>query len=380
MSRSLDIETFATAMAMISILQFGYIICEFGSNIIGPEYLASKVEGRQIEEVGTTILLGRLVVMVVYLSLVFLFFAPAKYNLTSFVIISTSLFLYTIQPIWLYTAQERFASLTLHTLSGKIVYLMLIFSALYIYPSMESALVGAVFGNLTTLGLMLIFGGSGKIFSCRHASLNLVFQYIKTGCVILLSRTFLNFHFYLGVPIIMQLVGDIQAASYAAAESVAKALRGGMGSASQAAFPHFLRRRDIRGFVAFILLVFVSSIVLGLILYVLSPLIHQLLFKQKFENFEIIAKSFSVLVPISILNQLLGYPAFSMLDKRYIVELTSVILPVLTFFSLFIFHIFSGEVSVDVWLKSILLAEFAMLATRVVIFKMVIGQISRASI
>ena len=164
MSRSLDIETFATAMAMISILQFGYIICEFGSNIIGPEYLASKVEGRQIEEVGTTILLGRLVVMVVYLSLVFLFFAPAKYNLTSFVIISTSLFLYTIQPIWLYTAQERFASLTLHTLSGKIVYLMLIFSALYIYPSMESALVGAVFGNLTTLGLMLIFGGSGKIF------------------------------------------------------------------------------------------------------------------------------------------------------------------------------------------------------------------------
>ena len=365
----LDIESFATAMALMSILQFGYIFCEFGSNIIGPEALNTEPNSESVAKIGTNMFLGRIIVQLAYLCLVFLLFTDAKLHFAAFAIVSMSLFFYTMQPIWLFTANQHFTSLTIMTLAGKGVYLVYIFPALYFYPKIEVALLAGVLGNLTTLALMLLKKSYRNSFSFRQVSIKSVLTFLKNGFKILLSRVFLNFHFYLGVPFIIQWIGEVQAASYAAAETVAKAVRGGMGTASQAAFPYFMKNRDTVIFFRFLALAVAASIILGFLIAFMAPTIHDVLFANQFENFDQISRMFAFLVPISIINQLLGYPAFAMVRNRNLVDQTSFLMPTMTIAFILILLPVAGEFSVLVWLWSVFAAECILLLTKAILFQ-----------
>lgn len=365
----LDIESFATAMALMSILQFGYIFCEFGSNIIGPEALNTEPNSESVAKIGTNMFLGRIIVQLAYLCLVFLLFTDAKLHFAAFAIVSMSLFFYTMQPIWLFTANQHFTSLTIMTLAGKGVYLVYIFPALYFYPKIEVALLAGVLGNLTTLALMLLKKSYRNSFSFRQVSIKSVLTFLKNGFKILLSRVFLNFHFYLGVPFIIQWIGEVQAASYAAAETVAKAVRGGMGTASQAAFPYFMKNRDTVIFFRFLALAVAASIILGFLIAFMAPTIHDVLFANQFENFDQISRMFAFLVPISIINQLLGYPAFAMVRNRNLVDQTSFLMPTMTIAFILILLPVVGEFSVLVWLWSVFAAECILLLTKAILFQ-----------
>lgn len=367
-SRSIDIPSFATTMAMLSILQFGYIIGEFGSNIIGSEKVHERGNSLNIGDIGATLLMGRLVVICGYLIFIFVLFPPARIEWTSFILVTLALASYTIQPIWLYTARENFLKLTLQTIAGKISYLLCVLPAIVFFPKPETVFLGVLMGNLVTLILMIRSGTVKESLQFRHISTVGVAKYLKSGVVILISRVFLNFHFFLSVPLIFQMIGEVQAATYAAAETVAKAIRGGMGAASQAAFPYYLKNKSIRGFLSFsITLSILSILVAGLFAYS-APVIHQLIFESQYASFELTMKGLMVLVPISIINQIFGYPAFAVVNKRSFVDYTAGILPSVTLISLTSQYLIFNSLSMFTWISSILIAEIVLLAVRLSTF------------
>mgnify|MGYP000689963949 CR=1 FL=1 len=320
LSRTLSIEGFGLVAWGLSICVLGFIITDFGFGISGVE----KIAKNKNDKIFINSYLGAVFASKLLL-LVFTFIVLALYTLTEpdilhgssyyfIVIISFVIFSQTFQPIWFYQGIEEMKSITIYTVTTKLLYLVSVF--ILVAESDDAWLVLLLYGISNLIGTLIAVY---KIYTAGYRvskpTPTLILDTISHSVEFFISRAAVGLYTGISVFLLGAFSGLQQVAIYSAAEKLYQGGQSISAPISQAMYPYVARTGDTKLLYKFILIALLPLLIGVSFCIFYSESIIVFIFGNEFSEGADILKVFLVCSVINFIGVNLGYPAFSSINK-----------------------------------------------------------------
>jgi len=328
LSRILGLEGFGNAAILLSLCGVLAIIVDFGFNISATPVVASHINDRnKISELISTIFVIKLLLAILLCITIHLFhgyLANVEYTAELNVFIFLVLFGQAMQSIWLFQGLEKMKFITYISIYSKIIYVVMVFA--FVKDDVD------VNNVVLSLGLSNVIGGIVSLilvyrngYSLHLTSISKMREQLYDSFSFFLSRASVSAYSQASVLIIGTYSGSVQAGLYGGCEKLYQAAQSLVSPVISALYPYLVKNKNSLLFYKLTLLTtLLLTIGCSLCIY-LSEWIITLILGSEFVIAKNVFMTFMCIVPLSYLSMNFGYPAFALINKVKIANLTVII-------------------------------------------------------
>lgn len=293
--RVLGVERFGSIVFMQSVVQYGIILVDYGFNLTGPRDIARASKQEQISQIFSNIMAGKLLILfIVTLAsiLMILLFRKIGYNFDSnlywavyLLVIGNFAF-----PIWFFQGIQQMRYITLFNIIARSITVVLVF---IFVKKPEDYLLAALFQSMT----LLIAGGVSLFVIKKQFSYVLVkpswigIKYtLIDGWHIFISTIAINLYTTTNTVVLGALTNNTVVGYFGTANKLIDCVKGVMFTLNQAVYPYVSNKlregmTQTINFIKKYFLVYSGGTLLGgIILLVIAPLVVQILFGSGYEK------------------------------------------------------------------------------------------------
>lgn len=309
LTKKLGVNEFGCFSSVLSLIITLSVFCDFGFSIF---FIKKVSEKRGVQKFCNKFLSIHFTQKTLFfaINLIFIscYFLSHNYSIVFFFLSFVSLCAISLQPNWLFQGNEKVWLVTFTTLVSRAGYFIVVLCLYKVNAiSLNSVMMSYCFSVVLSLLISLVIAKKYG-YSFRFAGLKLTKLYMKGSFEYFTARCALVAYSSSPVFIIGYLTSSYWAAQYAVAEQFLKVGQAFSGAISQALYPYMTRTRDK---------IFFRRIFVGLlVLLLIGASVSFLLFDQiiiwyvgsDFNDAIFIAKILMVVIVISSLSSVLGYP------------------------------------------------------------------------
>ncbi|MGI9887707.1 oligosaccharide flippase family protein [Vibrio chagasii] len=361
-SRIFSPNEFGVIMTFIALVQFGYIVAEYGHNISATKKIIDKMDDvAAISRINTNVIFSKFIVIVIYTSLSFFAFYEMM-SLEHVILLFLTLLFQAFQPVWYFNALEKFREFSILALVGKLTYIPLV----YIFVDSESGASSIILSLLLSqvITLLLIFHFHKNLIKLSAMSVRDGLIELRGSSLFFLGRLSSNFQYFTLTPLVNFLLGPIVAGNFSIADNLSKAIRGLTGSINQALYPAVAKSKNER---LFWLLVLSTTLMLTILCYIVSfislPLIY-FIFGDGYDEAPYIFNIMLITVVLYYFNACIGYPYFSIVNKLDLANKTAYIGGVVFLALIISCYFYFSDISVVDLLAILIFSELIVIAIR----------------
>jgi O-antigen/teichoic acid export membrane protein len=322
-SRIFSAIEFGEIMTMIALVQFGYIVAEYGHNISATKKIIDNIsEPMKISKINSEVVLSKLIVVIFYSSISYIIFSDML-SVKHYFLLMLILIFQAFQPIWYFNAIEKFKEFSTIALIGKLSYIPLVYILVDSDTGMESILISLLVSQIITLALILYF--YKELIRLHAVKPREVFFELKRSSLFFLGRLSTNFQYFTLTPLVNFILGANVAGSFSIADNLSKAIRGVTGAINQVLYTAVTKSQNTK---LFWVVVLITTVFLAIACYFVSLFsinIIVFIFGSGYEEAFIIFNLMLVTVVLYYFNACIGYPYFSSINRLDLANKTAYI-------------------------------------------------------
>lgn len=328
LSRLLGVDGFGLSAILLSISGVLIVIIDYGFNLSATAVVAGIRDQRpRINQLLSSVLIVKLLITLI--SLVVLFGVADLIidgGMSDFLIISYALVLIgqSLQMIWLFQGIERMKNITYVQVALKLVYVLLVFVLVQKETDIEYVIFALGISNLIAgvLCTWLIYRNG---YGYAKTNVKQILHEISYGAGFFMSRLSVAVYSQASVFVVGSFSGNIQAGLYGGCEKLYQAAQSVISPIINALYPYLVNNKDQSFFFKL-----VASLTILLILGCagciwLAEWIVTLILGDEFIVAADVFIVFMCIVPISFVSMNFGYPAFALIDRVRVANITVII-------------------------------------------------------
>ncbi|ECG1391231.1 TPA_asm: oligosaccharide flippase family protein [Salmonella enterica subsp. houtenae serovar 45:g,z51:-] len=372
LSRNLSVTDFGLYIVLVSIFSISFMITDFGfglstiCNIVN-----NKKNKKYIQDyVFTVVAIKLILAFIVILSLLVIHICLLKnnnqLNVLSYILIALTILFQSLQLPWFFQGIEKMRTITttvICTKSSLLLFLLLFFS---FSKSINVYLLSFMISTLLSSALyFFLYKKNG--YSLGKISKKNVVDEFKHSFTFFLSRVSMSLSSSLNSIVIVMFCGLNVAAIYGASEKLYNSSVSSMSPIIQALYPYLSRTKNLK------LLIKISCVLLFFLLcacvfvFYYSRDIIILIFGSRYIDAYYYLDLFLILIPVNVLSMLWGYPAFSIIDKHNIPNITIIVSAIIYLFILLNLYLVKS-ITVNNIIYSIIIIDCITLTSKVYLF------------
>ncbi|ELE4479925.1 oligosaccharide flippase family protein [Salmonella enterica] len=372
LSRNLSIQDFGLYIVLASAFSISFIITDFGfglstiCNIVN-----NKKDKEYIQTYVSSILAIKIFfafVAIIFLLIIYVVFFKdsAQLNILSHILIALTILFQSLQLPWFFQGIERMKTITITVICTKISYLLLLLMLISFYRTINVYLVSFMFSTLLSAVMYFFlyrkYGYALGKFNKKNA-----INELKYSFTFFLSRVSTSLSSSLNSIVVAMFCGLNIAAVYGASEKLYNSSVSSMSPIIQALYPYLSRTKNLLLLIKFSGVMLLLSLIGCVFIYYYSRDIISLIFGSRYIDAYNYLNMFLILIPVNILSMLWGYPAFSIIDKPNIPNITVIVSSIIYFFILSMLYL-SKSITVINILGGVIFVDCFTLTLRVCLF------------
>lgn len=370
LSRLLGVDGFGLSAILLSISGMLIVLIDYGFNLSATAVVAGiRDQLPRINQLLSSVLIVKLMITVITLAGLF---GGAELivdgGMSNFLIFSYAMVLFgqSLQMIWLFQGIERMKNITYVQVALKLVYVLLVFALVQEESDIEYVIFALGISNLLAGALCtwLIYRNG---FSYARTNLKQVLHEVNYGAGFFMSRVSVAVYSQASVFVVGSFSGNIQAGLYGGCEKLYQAAQSVISPIINALYPYLVNNKDQRFFFKL-----VASLTLVLILGCagciwLAEWIVTFFLGDEFIVAADVFRVFMCIVPISFVSMCFGYPAFALIDRVKVTNITVILGSIFHLAALVLLGLFENISAINVALV-ILVTETLVLLLRLSLF------------
>ena len=328
LSRILGVEGFGLSAILLSISGILVVLIDYGFNLSATAIVAKiKDQNKKINKMLSSILIVKLIItFVTLLGLYAVSDLIIKEGISLFLIFSYAMVLVgqSLQMIWLFQGLERMKNITYVQVSLKIIYVVLVFLLVKNDNDIEYVIFALGISNLIAgiLSTALIYRTG---YNYAKTSFKQIRYEIRYSAGFFMSRLSVAVYSQASVFVVGSFAGNLQAGLYGGCEKLYQAAQSVISPVINALYPYLVNNKDQRFFFKLIaclttLLIFGCAGCIWLAEWIVTFILG-----DEFIVAANVFKVFMCIVPISFVSMNFGYPAFALIDRVRVANLTVII-------------------------------------------------------
>lgn len=370
LSRLLGVDGFGQTAVLLSISGILIVFVDYGFNLSATAVVAEiKEDHYKVNKLLSSVLIVKIAIC--FLMLVFLYsFSPLIYagGMGAFLVSSFGFVMLgqSLQMTWLFQGIERMKNITYVQVALKIVYVLLVFILVRQPSDIGYVIFSLGISNLVAGAIctLLIYKNG---YGYERTSFQQVLYEVKHGVGFFLSRVSVAAYSQASVFVVGSFSGNVQAGYFGGCEKLYQAAQNVMSPIVSALYPYLVKNKDQSFFfklvsIITIFLIFGCSGCIWLADWIIGFILGDEFVVAK-EVFVI----FMCIVPISFVSMNFGYPAFALLNRVKLVNITVIVGSLFHLCSLSILG-YLGYINAINVVLAILVTEILILLLRVSLF------------
>lgn len=328
LGRVLGLEGFGYIAMILSLCSVLNLIVDYGFNNSGVPYVANNIGNKSnVAKLITSVLFIRL--CIVSLVVLVIYSVKSEVDVIHFTnelifYIFLSLLGQSLQTIYFFQGIEKMKLMTYAIVSSKLFYLIMVF--ILVKSDSDANKVILSLGISSLLGGVISFGlvfKEGYGF-CKVNFKELLSQ-VKLSFPFFISRAAVVIYTSASVLIVGGYGGRIQAGFYGSSEKLYQAAQSATSPLMSALYPYLVKNKDYSFFFKLIFSILTLISIVSVFCIYFSSEILVLIFGVEFQSASNIFSVFMLIVPITFLSMNFGYPAFALIDKIKVANISVLI-------------------------------------------------------
>ncbi|AVF76125.1 hypothetical protein AL539_21570 [Vibrio alginolyticus] len=368
LSRELSVDNFGMIMIIFSMSAICLVITDFGFNLSATYRISQcRDDKSEVARVVGGVLLSKLLIL--FLVIIFL----VIYNNYSSIVLSNELEFYTVIniicqsfiPFYFYQGIEKVKAMLVSVFLTKFFYVIGVF-AFVDNNNYELVILIYAVSNLFS-SLILILGIYKNKYYIEKPKFDYTMKLIIDSSQFFLSRAAVLVNSSASTLIVGTFSGANQAALYGASEKIFQASQSVTSSITQALFPYLALNKNSNVLINVLCIV---GIPLSLFLFLTSHFtsdILNLIFGHKYIEAYPILNYFLVIIGISFISSMFGYPAFAQLNKVNYANYTVILGSLFQIIFIVFLYLNNGLTAINM-VKAVVITEMIILICRLVLY------------
>lgn len=319
-SRAYSHDVFGLILITLAICQLGYMLTEFGFNVSLVDKIKKGLSINEIWLLTINIIIIRFIVSLTYI-IIIAFFLYKELSIYYLICIFGSIFVQSLQPIWYYSAIEEFKKVSIILLITKLCqvpafFILIFFNIEPVLSFLISILISQIIGSIYSLKDFYIAYGKCNVL-IDNKGLRTLFN---ENYGFFFSRIYTIVPYYIGSPIVGRLYSINEASLFGAGDSLGRAAKGLTGTVIQAFYPRISESKKLKLFFIFYFLTTFLIFIIVVFSSLYSEDILSFIYGVNYKGAAVYLKLSLVVVLFSYSNSMLGYPLFSLIENKEIVN------------------------------------------------------------
>lgn len=369
MGRMLGVEQFGVIMMLLAICAMANILTDFGFNLSATHTIAQDRENKDkvAQLLGNVFAIkGILALLSCFIVTVYMLqqFQQDSVDIWTFVLVNLTVVVQAFSSLWFFYGIEKMSQITKVNIVAKVSYLVILFLVLPIFLHINVVLLCFLISQLliTVLCIRLI---KKEGYFIKMPKAEMLWHEIKYSFGFFISRVAVSVYTLANTLVLGHFNGAAVAGLYGAAEKLYGAGNGVSGIFSQAVYPYMVKHSNLKLLLQIAIGLAISVMIGAYILSFFSEDLIVLLFGEEFRMANEYFKVFLIILCLSSVSMLFGYPAFSVVKKVQWANYTVVIGALLYLVGLLVLFYKNAITAIDI-LNLVLLIEIIILCLRVV--------------
>lgn len=369
MGRMLGVEQFGVIMMLLAICAMANILTDFGFNLSATHTIAQDRENKDkvAQLLGNIFAIkGILALLSCFIVTVYMLqqFKQDSVDIWTFVFVNLTVVVQAFSSLWFFYGIEKMSQITKVNIVAKVSYVVILFLVLPIFLHINVVLLCFLISQLliTVLCIRLI---KKEGYFIKMPKAEMLWHEIKYSFGFFISRVAVSVYTLANTLVLGHFNGAAVAGLYGAAEKLYGAGNGVAGMVSQAVYPYMVKHSNLKLLLQIAIGLAISVMIGAYILSFFSEDLIVLLFGEEFRMANEYFKVFLIILCLSSVSMLFGYPAFSVVKKVQWANYTVVIGALLYLVGLLVLFYKNAITAIDI-LNLVLLIEIIILCLRVV--------------
>lgn len=369
MGRMLGVEQFGVIMMLLAICAMANILTDFGFNLSATHTIAQDRENKDkvAQLLGNIFAIkGILALLSCFIVTVYMLqqFQQDSVDIWTFVLVNLTVVVQAFSSLWFFYGIEKMSQITKVNIVAKVSYVVILFLVLPIFLHINVVLLCFLISQLliTVLCIRLI---KKEGYFIKMPKAEMLWYEIKYSFGFFISRVAVSVYTLANTLVLGHFNGAAVAGLYGAAEKLYGAGNGVAGMVSQAVYPYMVKHSNLKLLLQIAIGLAISVMIGAYILSFFSEDLIVLLFGEEFRMANEYFKVFLIILCLSSVSMLFGYPAFSVVKKVQWANYTVVIGALLYLVGLLVLFYKNAITAIDI-LNLVLLIEIIILCLRVV--------------
>jgi PST family polysaccharide transporter len=314
--RVLGVEKFGFIAFAQAFLGYFVIIVTYGFDLLAPREISIfKENKKKVSEIFSVVIISKIILAIAsfFLLLAIVFLVPKFKLFLFFYLLMFEIVIWSvIFPVWFFQGIEKMKFITIIAFLSKFITVIFIFilikkpSDYILYPVVD--FIGNIIAGIWAG--KIIFKDFKIIFSVP--SWKTIKQYLKDGFFIFTANISISLYNNSNTFILGLLTNNTLVGYYSAAEKIINAIKGLISPVSTAIYPYIskaMHESKEKGFAIAKKVLLINSIffgIIGIIIFLLAPLIVKIVLGPKYLSSIIILRIFSLIPFIVAINNVLG--------------------------------------------------------------------------
>ena len=320
LGRVLGAEHYGVVLMVIAVMQYLFVICDYGFNLSATRDIAIYREDKEkINEIFSSIFYIKFVlVLLSFAILTFCVFSINGLNehKTAYFLGFGIVIGQVLNPVWLFQGMEKMKYMTWVNIIAKGTFTALIF--VFIRVEEDYLKVPLLYSLGFLIGGLFSMYFAFKFFKIKWIKPNLyvIKNMVKHSTQYFLSRSAATLYTTSNTIVAGLALGNYYAGIFGAAEKLFMAMTVIYNPLGDALYPYMAKNRNIKLYKRIFIMVMVLNTLVATLMFIYSDQIVLLIFGEEFRESIKIFELFCLLVLIFVPTVMLGYPFLGALGKE----------------------------------------------------------------
>jgi len=324
LSRVFTKEEFGIYMVVLSLSAIGLIITDFGFNLSATYEVAKHRDNKKYinKLLGSVIVIKICLLLFCCIGLVtYSAYFPDVIPPALVIFICLNVFSQSFLFSWFFQGIEKMKEITFFVVVSRVLYLVLTILIIDSQSKISDLIALLAISNLigSILSLVLVYKYGYRVSFC---SLKETVFHFKNSFQFFISRAAVGLYTSSSTFIIGAFAGVTQAAVYGACEKVYQGSLSLTQPISQALFPFVARTKSVRSLSLVIMIIGLPVALFCILVSLYANQIMGIVFGDAYSNSGTVLQVFLAITSINFISLIMGYPAFSAINRVYIANYT----------------------------------------------------------
>ena len=324
-ARFLSKEEYGLYLIVLSCQSIAGVITNYGLEMSGTYSIATNRDDKfYINSFISNSLFIKLILSIIsciIFNAYLILFIDEIFDLSLFLLLNLLIITQALFIPWFYQGIEKMSEITKTGLIAQVVYVVLVLLLLPLLPNILMLLVLLLINHLVTVTVYIrtFYKYDYKLVkpNWRQSS-----DILKDGAGYFVSRLSVASYTSMNVLFIGSITGSSQAAVFGSAEKIYKLVQRLLSPVNSALFPYISRTKNL-GLLLYTTAIMTALLLVGVAVIIYNAeLVMQLIFGDAYIVGADILRMFMILVVITYVSASIGYNAFSVFEKIYLVNYT----------------------------------------------------------